>query len=611
VAEALPIADVKRVLDTRAFPSVTVWNRLEGRPRTVAFDRALRAEVRDALWMLSRQWQLGEFHGEDAGSPVLARVHLERTRLTRYRPGGHGAEPYDEAVPLEAEVERRPVRFGLDVRLAMGRYWLRLIQGIGDYAAQYVETYAVTEPDPALEADADRAAHPDVWQAYAAAAGRAMDGGALLERLRRSSSNRASDDIEVDSQADADALDARGARFVAWAARTFCEPPATGEDAWTPERMEYRFACSAPGAGGERVFAAEEYHGGHLDWYSVDVDPGAPALDPHGEDAKGLPGSLTFTAIPTSVEFEGMPNARWWAFEDRRTNFGKVGASTTDVAKLLLLEFGLVFSNDWLLLPCTLDTGSVATVRGMAITNVFGERTWVEPAGSGPDDDWQRWAMFGLSVRGEGREPADRSLLLLPTVPKLQEGDPVEEVLLVRDEMANLAWGVEQTVPLPGGTSRPGAEAGLETLGFHQRLRGGPPLPPPIETGAPIRYEAMTRVPEQWIPFVPAHVPGSNRAIQLQRAALPRLIEGDPDPPAIVRPRTALLREGLDATPPQPYFLFEEEVPRAGARVTQSWQRTRWRGGKVVLWMGARKGIGRPTASSGLAFDQAVEVPPD
>jgi hypothetical protein len=359
------------------------------------------------------------------------------------------------------------------------------------------------------------------------------------------------------------------------------------------------------------VFSAEEYHGGHLDWYSVDVDPAAKPLDPLGEDAKDLPGSVTFTAMPAAVEFEGMPNARWWAFEDRRTNFGKVDASTTDVAKLLFLEFGLVFSNDWLVLPCTLDTGSVATVRGMAITNVFGERTWVEPAGSGADDDWQRWAMFGLSVRGEGREPADRSLLLLPAVPKLQESDPVEEVLLVRDEMANLAWGVEQTVPLPSGVSRPGAEAGLETLAFHQRLRGGPPLPPPIETGAPVRYQAMTQVPEQWIPFVPAHVPGSDRAIQLQRAALPRPIEGDPDPPAIVRPRTGLLREGLDATPPQPYFLFEEEVPRAGARVTQSWQRTRWRGGKVVLWMGARKGIGRPTAWSGLAFDQAVEVPPE
>ncbi len=85
MAEAIPVKELFRLLEGRGFPSITGWNRLEGRPRTVAFDRALRAEVRDALWMLSRQWQLGEFHGEDAGSPVLARMHLERTALTGRR----------------------------------------------------------------------------------------------------------------------------------------------------------------------------------------------------------------------------------------------------------------------------------------------------------------------------------------------------------------------------------------------------------------------------------------------------------------------------------------------------------------------------------------------
>ena len=37
-------------------PIIKGWNRLEGRPRTVDYSRALRAEVRDALWFLTRQW---------------------------------------------------------------------------------------------------------------------------------------------------------------------------------------------------------------------------------------------------------------------------------------------------------------------------------------------------------------------------------------------------------------------------------------------------------------------------------------------------------------------------------------------------------------------------
>ena len=63
------------------------------------------------------------------------------------------------------------------------------------------------------------------------------------------------------------------------------------------------------------------------------------------------------------------------------------------------------------------------------------------------------------------------------------------------------------------------------------------------------------------------HVEGSNREIQLQRAALPRILDGDPNPPVKVQPRTVLLRQGLDEHPAQTYFVAEEEVPRAGTRV--------------------------------------------
>ena len=40
-------------------PSITAYNRLEARARTEDFERSLRAEIRDPLWMLTRQWQMG------------------------------------------------------------------------------------------------------------------------------------------------------------------------------------------------------------------------------------------------------------------------------------------------------------------------------------------------------------------------------------------------------------------------------------------------------------------------------------------------------------------------------------------------------------------------
>src|SRR5262245_46189315 len=126
--------DIAALLDVRAFPSITRWHRVAGIPRTHTFERALRAEVRDALWLLTRQWQMGEFQGDDAGSPVFAKLHLGTTRLTTYQPGGGAEQPLDERVPLEARVEQQPIPFtaaaqtlSLDIRLLMGRHWRKLL----------------------------------------------------------------------------------------------------------------------------------------------------------------------------------------------------------------------------------------------------------------------------------------------------------------------------------------------------------------------------------------------------------------------------------------------------------------------------------------------------
>jgi len=295
--------------------------------------------------------------------------------------------------------------------------------------------------------------------------------------------------------------------------------------------------------------------------------------------------------------------------EDGRTNFGEVRPDTTDLAKLLFLEFGLVYSNDWFVAPMTLDTGSIASVAGLAVTNVFGERFWIEAADRGLDSAWQRWSLFTLSA-SQATAQADTSLLLLPTVPKVQEGEPREEVVFIRDEMANMVWGVEKTIPAPDGPGRSGDTAARETRAYHERLvaaAGTAVSPVLLENDAKIRYDVMSTVPENWIPFIGVRAQGTLRGISLQRAALPRIIEGDPVRPyAIVRPRTTLLRVGLDGTALGPYLVPEEEVPRAGIRVTQCFQRTRWTDGRAFVWLGARKETGRGEGWSGLAFDRVV-----
>jgi hypothetical protein len=609
------VADIGGALNARSFPTITLWNRLEGRPRTENFTRALRAEVRDALWMLTKQWQMGEFRGDDAGSPVFAKVHLTATRLTKYRAGEHATEAFDEDAPLEAQVERRPIAFSLggknialDIRLLMGRQWIKMVSKVGNYAKAFIEKYPIEQPDPTSKEDAPLCAHQEVWQTFAAASGRMMDGAALYFYLKGNPSRLAYDGVDV-LELHKDDIKRQATNFIAWFEKLYYQP--TGKDAWEPSRLEYSFACSAPDVTGEKVLTADEYYHGRLDWYNFDVNPklgglgdvaGDPPLDPRGKE--------TQTLIPTQVMFDGMPNTRWWTFEDRKTNFGDIKADTTELAKLLLIEFGLVYANDWFLIPYKLPVGSLAKIQGMAVSNVFGERIWIEPAGrnAAGGEAWQRWSMFTLDA-----EAADTTLLLPPTVPKAQEGRPLEEVVLLRDEMANMVWGIERTVLLANGDSKRGSEAAIETLNYFKKLLAENPGPspgaaPPIPNNAKIRYQVMNSVPENWIPFIPVHVADNNRETQLQRAAMPRILEGDTNKPDRVRPRTMLLRAGLEQVEARGYFLHEEEVPRAGVKVLQSFQRTRWRNGGVRVWLGVRKQTGRGEGSSGLAFDRILEV---
>ncbi|MCP5053320.1 MAG: hypothetical protein GY940_39515 [bacterium] len=627
IDEIQPVLNYKQLL-----PTIVMWNRLEGRPRTDNFDRALKAEIRDPLFMLTKQWQMGEFRGDDAGSPVSAKFHMETTQLYKYKGDGHPAQPFEKDLPLETKVEHLKLPFkaeqqplSLDIRMLMGRQWLKMTNkpSISTLKDEFKKAYPINKPDPDKRENAVICAHLNVWQQFTAAAGRAMDGAELYFYIKEKTSNHAYDKLTVPlTPAQETLIDKVAEKYITWFEKLFYQPLEENRDAWLPSKLEYQFACSAPKKGSEKVFTAGEYYQGHLDWYNMDVDKSVETLgnvEPQATDPAELEKTHTYSFFPAQLRFDGMPNTRWWAFEEGKTNFGDIKPDTTDLSKLLLMEFALVYANDWYIAPIKLPTGSVAKVRGLAVTNVFGERTWVEPTGAGDDNDWRRWTMYTLNVNSgknnNHKEPADRSLLLLPAVAGIQESPPMEEILFIRDEMANMVWGIEARVLLPDGIPRPGREVARELQEQFQRIldkENGPVIVPGASKHkADILYRLMTTVPGHWIPFIPVHVKNDSRETQLQRASMPRILEGDKDDPKKIRPRTTLLRVGLDKQPREAYKLFEEEVPRSGVRVFQGYQRTRWYGGRVFTWLGVRKQVGRGEGAGGLKFDQIVPAKND
>ncbi len=596
------ITDIRQALVQQRFPTVMMWNRLEGRPRTQNFDKALKAEVRDALWMLTKQWQMGEFKGDDAGSPVFAKIHITSSHVQKYKAADKAEQDFEDNIPLEVKVEQKKIPFkrdgkkiSIDIRLQLGKYWLRLLTENGlDYRDAYIDKYKFTLPAND-RTTAHIYAHKEVWQQYAAISGRAMDGYALYETITVPTG--ASDGIVLLDLADGAKLDDLGKDLEKWYNKIYYQPADENNNAWLPEKLEYQFECSSTAGSTEKELKAEEYYQGHPDWYVFDI-----AETPVNTPAK-LKDKFTSTFIPAHVAFDGMPNTRWWQFEDSKTDLGDIKPATTDLSKLLLMEFGLVFANDWFLVPYMLPIGSMANVEGLTVKNNFGEVTWIKPTEE-IGKSKSVWSMFKLHAATQ-----NNTLFLAPTAMKVHESDPMEEIVLIRDEMSNMVWGIETIVPSATGTGEKGSEAALRVRQFHENIVKSGSVAVPVPYAAKISYQAMTDVPENWIPFVPVHKKNDNREIQLQRASMLRIIEGDTQTPVKIKPQTGILREGLEAEPdPLAYYIHEEEISRAGVRISQSFQRTRWLNGEVFVWLGMKKKTGRGEGSSGLAFDQIHDV---
>src|SRR5439155_18595235 len=88
-------------------PSVTVWNRVEPRPRSNLFGANLSAQVRDPAWFLARQWQMGEAQGEDAASTAFVTLSTQNTAIDK----GIGAgttHALDAKKPFERQALSEP-----------------------------------------------------------------------------------------------------------------------------------------------------------------------------------------------------------------------------------------------------------------------------------------------------------------------------------------------------------------------------------------------------------------------------------------------------------------------------------------------------------------------
>jgi hypothetical protein len=555
-------------------PSITSWTRLEPRARREDFAPELEARVYDPLWLLARQWQLGEFTGEDAASPASVRVVSEVAPINAYKMGSGPFRELPAGVPLEVLIEREP---GPDPArnpahsAEIGLHFLRMLAAqprLSVYRDAVLALYPLAPEDTESFDPASR-------RTVSVLARRAPDGAALAKALGDAvKTGKVPPALEVVPEDEHDIL-AVASNWLTWL-DTLYSRPAAGEAAWESPRMEYRVAVATSGATDATVLEAPEYHGGLLDWYDFIVAAGAStplAMQP------------SLDLLPSAAAYSGMPVARWWEFEDARIDFGRVEAALGDLSRILVAEYAILYSNDWFLVPLELPVGSVCRIRTLQVTDVFGGTHLVSEGGSGGSE---RWSLFRMSGASSGHSDL---LFLPPSLPAELQGPPVEEVRFLRDQMANLAWAVEAVVE-----SRTGRPFNRHEAWATQRVTETPSPSTQIPS-----YQLASEVPEHWFALVPKEFqPGSMRLRLLTREQA-----GADAVDTVVAPRGQVLASELD----EGLRLFEEEIPREGIQVQRRWQYTRWADGSTHVWLGRRKTTGRGEGGAGLRFDGIKGIP--
>lgn len=644
-----------------------LYLRIEPRCRRADFQQGIEARSADPLWYLARQWQMGEFQGEDNGSPIRIEVDYHNQLINQIKYGDDPSIGLPISPPLESLVEQEPVVMNWRLRIRIGQQFERFVrQVLQAQANAVIVTYRKQDYYPVEVLDPDSEDFINIDKATRRylnlMAGRAINGETLLDDIIADDVTPLPNNLTIDNTLLEQAFD----MLEEWYNKLYVQP-FNKNPAWTPHLMNYQFGLTAADSADTQTstISVPDYRNGELDWYSCEL-----------RSSSNVPNDLAIKTQyfnPTRIEFAGKPNERWWAFEDNALDFGKMDVSTTDLVKTMLMEYAFVYADDWFLIPLAVPIGSLSRIRELRVHNVFGDNDSIRYATESNSDPLAVWDMYKLRgdslpvIDTDPMQLASQILMVPPAINHREESAPIEEVRFIRDEGANLVFAIEHTVSNQLGTPVQGFELQLEKYAREREylielLEGQiadlnieltTTPEPTAERQAEIeilieqyqanieviqnpnqatdarglpQYRLANTVPDNWIPYVPVNasesqIPtASEMSIRFRQAQMLRnvdrmsLITNDTTIDLAaedlfeiksIEPLSRLLKGVSDEGKLE--WLNEESVPRSGLKIQITKQRVRWFDGKTYVWLGRKVLIGRGEGSSGLAFDSFRE----
>lgn len=636
--------DLRSCLRNYVYNTATKTNihtRIEPRTRSSDYQKALSFEVYDPLWMLSRQWQFGRFKAVDCGTPVLVKIKTTRCNIdcVQSPKGKKSLDEYSTDIPMEYEVEKQNVEITPYVRVESAMYLKKLLLTMNvkrDVFAFLYENFKLeNEIDKAKKNDLNslklemNSALKDFYSFYA---NRSFDGYNvydLFSKMKESDIDKYLKPYKI-KKTDASNIKKALKTYIEWFKNKFL-PCSGSTDYWSNEKLGYEVSIKQ----GANTYSAEDYDSGKLSWYSFDYS------GINGKKKTLTKDDIKFLSyVPTPAKIPGAPASRLWEFEESSVFMGNCDNDYNTIGAAAIMQYVTMFSNDWMIMPLESETGSILDVTGIVVKDSFGDRYYITKNAEQLDEQnynqtkknndpsyekviyTDRWNLFGSSCeyaymkRNFSTAPG---LLFPPTVYHCEESKPIEEVQFLRDEMANMVWGVETTINNRCGGSMDGRmlsdkvlsvvdEANLQDTEIQNEA---PNVDNEVDDKKAAEYSLLiqNRVPINWIPFVPEQVKGDCRNIALRRGRMP-VYYGDVFQSAA--PSTDLLGGSFldykrdENNNVKPMYVNEEEVVGYGTKITKTAQRTRWFLGKCFNWIGNKQTISEYQANSGLMFDELI-----
>ena len=543
------------------------YSKIEPRTRrTDSYSEAMSFGIYDPLWMLERRWQFGRFQGNDCGSTVQTKILAKRQKISGFMDKNGKALPASsQESPMEYDVERRPHTIDAFARIESALHFLGM-KAVSSHRDAVLEALKETckldsfipnDPNEPLE-ELKARSNIKMDKMFRLYGKRCFDGYKLYQLKSLPAGCPVQNPAAVLQE------------YKDWFKKKYHMMDRDTDVFWNEKKLGYELTLTA----GNRKYEAEDYHSGRLSWYSFDCTDNVVAAG--GE-------TVTLGVLPTPAVFPSAPNRRLWEFENSRVQFNDYrNDDVSALASSVIMQYTMMYSNDWMIVPMETEVGTVLSVEKIVVKDSFGKEYEIADSfetidRKNPDIGFtDRWALFANSYSEAYKKSYFKSapgLLCPPTLQRVEQGAPIEEVQFLRDEMANMVWGVEEKVSdCCGGSldSRSRSDKVLSIVDEERKVDDSDVTRP---EDADYSYLIQNRVPLHWIPFIPQKIsPDSEEAkngevagrdIVFRRGRMPIWYKGDFRP---VRPSSQLLAIKRDGKKVVPRYIYEEEILGYGTR---------------------------------------------